>query len=1769
MDPFSVPPPFLPPHMHPHAHLFAAYPPPFPPHFQPPHPPWAAPYPPYPTGDYDAEADTALDHPEEEGPAPPISPEAEAGPLANGPTPATDRVDGLPAAPPLSAVHPPLPIALPAAPAAEAAEPNSDPAPGDRPPYGEEGEALHSPTGAASPYGPPPAPFFPPPPAPGHPSGLLPVIHHHEATIFSLRSELGVVAQQLGAAQAHIQLLQQREMAMAFQQPAHRTSHTALTPVLLPPLLPTPAVRSPAPSHPTLDRFTEYISRSAMEAGIQSGSLLVGKLSVAKYSDQLAHVANPAFMGEVQVVGLYHRNRALPGDLVVVRLLPQDQWAPLPGAAPARRRHTPRRTPVGAPLDAAATEAAKEAFGPDVDPLALYTPPDFDAAMVACGTVVAVLQARDKQELYCRLHPAKAALLDVTEDTDGEGVLPGPWKESPAATVEQLGAVVVSGRQRLVRLTPVDPEFPCVEVPAEALPNPVPGDALFLVQLCPEAWPAAAAFPQGTVLEARPGALAAEYAALIHEAGLQATAGDAAGQVEGPAPGTADWAKRADLRSTDLTIAISDVPAGVEGIDGCVSCRVITVGGQQAYRLGVHIPDVAHALARGTAADEEAAQRAVALQLPDCAVPLLPPAVLQACAVGSSGDTLAVSAVWTISAEGAVLNEWLGPSVVRPWGTLPAPAVSKLLKGTAGPEDVVLRVEEAAREQVFASVTESVRQMYTVASALRRHRLRLGQLTVRGRNVGFKFGGSADAKVPVKVVPDTEHDVEGLFLVEELALFTQRRVALKLQQHLPRHAVGAQRPAPADWKTAALCAAAKAKGVDVDGARPGALGWLVEAVEGSKSPTAVGIMAVVNHLLGPVQYSIAGGSHDAPDGPPATPCTCPTRRYLDIVVQRLLLHAINLENHRSEVPAAPATMLLAEDGEQRAAGYAPADLAQLCRQGTAAAAKAQRVQQAAEETCLALHLRALTKRDPWLTAVGYVVDVAPGALIVTVPAYGVTAEVAYTDRHQRWQEVRYVKETHSAVVTWEGGATLELALLTPLEVRLWPARSGRSLRPAVHLLVWDHLDETQKAKRRANPETARDFVLVGELQERQQDFEAALASYTLALEREKPPVEAFLKRGDLLAFHLRDSDAAMQDYDAAVAVDNKDPAPFLHRAKLLCNLRRYADAIADCMRAIWLAPTDVEGYLQRAAAFTSLGDADRATADYNTAIQLDPRAVPAFLQRGCLHAAKAGDYTAAVTAVADFTAVIELQPLHALAHRKRGELLYERFHDVPRAVRDLVQVAALEPKQLHPALYQSYQHMGFATEAQYHDQHLHADQLEERNALRRRVGEALAGVQGCQLFVAGPTLLGLGSAADPLALCCVPGYEAYADWWKSQGLGHTPHGYQAQYVARIAQALTERLGLAVEATVVGRCPTAVVKATEEAPIGLTVCLEYSTVRLSLLLERYLRPTWAKVVAFYVLQWARRQGDDAELFGTPATVLQLLAYFLLRKELVPFADPGHFPATQPVPADALFEACLHDELEHGQLMPTGEEGFRIGKVISDFFHFYTFEFDYASHVVALGTPALRCKKEKGWADPLCLEDPFAPDRNLTKGVSRQALTALRGCFAAAFDYVVEIYASTCGFDFYQAPAEDQAWPEATEDSPVDANEVQTAPKPMANGDASTEAEAEGHPPGHAPTANGFVNSSHAASLPVSPPLAPAPPPPLKKKAEPTAEEFEALQALVKAVPARCRVTLKALETTHWKAEQRRKFGPLAAFVARFPAALTTEGALVFRTPPPSS
>jgi hypothetical protein len=95
-------------------------------------------------------------------------------------------------------------------------------------------------------------------------------------------------------------------------------------------------------------------------------------------------------------------------------------------------------------------------------------------------------------------------------------------------------------------------------------------------------------------------------------------------------------------------------------------------------------------------------------------------------------------------------------------------------------------------------------------------------------------------------------------------------------------------------------------------------------------------------------------------------------------------------------------------------------------------------------------------------------------------------------------------------------------------------------------------------------------------------------------------------------------------------------------------------------------------------------------------------------------------------------------------------------------------------------------------------------------------------------------------------------------------------------------------------------------------------------------------------------------------------------------------------------------------------------------------------------------------------------------------------------------------------------------------------------------------------------NGVSPQNNSEEAPANPVQEPEPEPPAPpKKAEPTAEELEILDILVKSVPARCRVTLKQMESTHWKQDRKKRFGPLAKFLARFSDRIKVEGALVYR------
>ena len=82
------------------------------------------------------------------------------------------------------------------------------------------------------------------------------------------------------------------------------------------------------------------------------------------------------------MVGHFDRNRALPEDLVVVRLRPRDQWTPRDIMNTPTPKIIPILTSVGQMLDDAATTTINDSFGVGVDPIARYTPPQLNSAMV-------------------------------------------------------------------------------------------------------------------------------------------------------------------------------------------------------------------------------------------------------------------------------------------------------------------------------------------------------------------------------------------------------------------------------------------------------------------------------------------------------------------------------------------------------------------------------------------------------------------------------------------------------------------------------------------------------------------------------------------------------------------------------------------------------------------------------------------------------------------------------------------------------------------------------------------------------------------------------------------------------------------------------------------------------------------------------------------------------------------------------------------------------------------------------------------------------------------------------------------------------------------------------------------------------------------------------------------------------------------------------------------------------------------------------------------
>jgi protein O-mannosyl-transferase len=99
-----------------------------------------------------------------------------------------------------------------------------------------------------------------------------------------------------------------------------------------------------------------------------------------------------------------------------------------------------------------------------------------------------------------------------------------------------------------------------------------------------------------------------------------------------------------------------------------------------------------------------------------------------------------------------------------------------------------------------------------------------------------------------------------------------------------------------------------------------------------------------------------------------------------------------------------------------------------------------------------------------------------------------------------------------------------------------------------------------------------------------------------------------------------DRAGALADFNQAIALNPKDPKPWLNRADLHFDAGEFEAAMPDYNKALEVDPKNAHAYANRGASYGAQNKFDLALRDLNRAIELDPMLADAFGNRALLYA---------------------------------------------------------------------------------------------------------------------------------------------------------------------------------------------------------------------------------------------------------------------------------------------------------------------------------------------------------------------------------------------------------------------------------------------------------------------------------------------------------------------------------------------------------------------
>ncbi|KAI7524427.1 ribonuclease R, partial [Hortaea werneckii] len=383
--------------------------------------------------------------------------------------------------------------------------------------------------------------------------------------------------------------------------------------------------------------YPEYLSTSAMLTGVKNGTLHQGVFHVSQYNYLEGSVHVPAFDRSLIIQGRENSNRAVSGDVVVIEVLPKDQW----------------KAPSSKVIE-------EEDVGKNENP-----ENEDDAA----EAIVTQQERKALQEEVKRVH-GRSTEGQAQPTAKVVGIIKRNWRQYVGHIDRESvrSRAKESRAQQTVFLVPMDKRVPKIRVRTRQAGSLLGQRVLVTI----DSWDRESRYPVGHFIRSL-GELetkGAETKALLLEWDVQyrpfpKTVLDCL-PMEGhdwKVPASLDhpgWQGRKDLR--DLLICSIDPPGCVD-IDDALHAKKLPNGN---FEVGVHIADVSHFVKPGNAMDKEASLRGTTVYLVDKRIDMLPSLLgTDLCSLKPYVERYAFSVIWELNENADIVNSSFTKSVIR------------------------------------------------------------------------------------------------------------------------------------------------------------------------------------------------------------------------------------------------------------------------------------------------------------------------------------------------------------------------------------------------------------------------------------------------------------------------------------------------------------------------------------------------------------------------------------------------------------------------------------------------------------------------------------------------------------------------------------------------------------------------------------------------------------------------------------------------------------------------------------------------------------------------------------------------------------------------------------------------------------------------------------------------------------------------------------------------------------------------------------------------